>query len=163
MTRRRPTIWLLMVFLIGVSSLPVRAQAGPAKTLKGISALTVLVEDLTDGAKALGLTAETIQTDVELKLRQAGMRVVTPQELHNISGQPWIYVQVSMTNPALVGHVLVQFNQNAMLERSREIVPVSTWSTGTLVTADDAQTIRDKVKDLIDKFLNAWLSVNPKN
>jgi hypothetical protein len=68
-----------------------------------------------------------------------------------------------MTNPALVGHVLVQFNQNAMLERSREIVPVSTWSTGTLVTADDAQTIRDKVKDLIDKFLNAWLSVNPKN
>jgi hypothetical protein len=68
-----------MMLLIGLASSSVRAQSRPASlpTLKGIGAVAVLVEYLPTGAKTLGLTEETIQTDVELKLRLAGMRVVT--------------------------------------------------------------------------------------
>lgn len=46
-----------------------------AVALGGITAVKVLVESLPPGANVIGLTKEQIQTDVELKLRMAGMRV----------------------------------------------------------------------------------------
>jgi hypothetical protein len=52
----------MTVFLIALTFLSVHAQDTERSraTLKGISAVSVLVEDLPEGAKALGLTSETI-------------------------------------------------------------------------------------------------------
>ena len=47
------------------------------QTLAGITAVKVVIEDLPSDALNLGLIRESIQTDVELKLRLAGMRIVT--------------------------------------------------------------------------------------
>jgi hypothetical protein len=80
------------MFLIGVAAPSVRAQDVFAKTLKGISAVYVVVESLPDGAKALNLTIDSIQNDVELKLRLAGMRVLSQQEGESLPGAPHVYV-----------------------------------------------------------------------
>jgi hypothetical protein len=40
--------------------------------------------------QALGLTRDTIQTDVELKLLLAGMPVVTPEDDTKLPGEPYL-------------------------------------------------------------------------
>jgi hypothetical protein len=72
MIKRLAAICFMAMFLLAVSSPSGQAQTPSVLTLKGISALSVLVEELPDSAKALGLTSDTLQTDVELKLRLAG-------------------------------------------------------------------------------------------
>jgi len=165
MTPRLATISLMTMFLIGVSSSSVPAQGDKISTasLKGITAVSVVVEGLPEGAKVLGLTEETIQTDVELKLRLAGMQVVAPKEGIKLLGGPFVYVRVGIADNHNAACIDVFLAQNAVLERNNQSAPgVITWFAGTLVTGPTAQGIRDRIKDSVDEFLNAWLSVNPK-
>ena len=88
MHRRLATMCLAVTIAVGTTSSPVVAQDNnfSRATLKGISIVPVVVENLPPGASALGLTKDVIQTDVELKLRLAGMRVVTPGDSANLPG-----------------------------------------------------------------------------
>ena len=163
MTKRLATICLVAMFSIGFAARSVRAQDPSAPTLKGITAVAVLVEDLPDGAKLLGLTRDAIQTDVELKLRLAGMRVVTRQEDRSLPGGPFLWVSVNLTSDAQAASINIALCQNAILELNYELAPaVRTWLTSRLIVRLTGQRIRDDVKDDVDEFLNAWLSVNPK-
>ncbi len=167
MRRRLAIIGLVMIFLMGIGS---QASAqGPddldTRTLKGISAVLVLVEDLDgDGAKTLGLTTGAIRTDVELKLRLAGMRVVTRVESFSLSGGPYLYINVNvLPSPSRTASISVELHQNTLLERNGErAIGVTTWDRGTLISNPNAQGIRNSIKDKVDEFLNDWLSVNPK-
>ena len=101
--------------------------------------------------------------DVELKLRLAGMRVVTDQEDFNLPGMPTLYIQVNLADTQ-AANIEVQLQQNVTLQRNgQSIISIPTWRTsGSLILNPNAQFIRNAVKDHIDRFLNAWLSVNPK-
>ena len=161
MTRRLATICLMTVFSIGLTSPSVRAQDPDG--LKGISIVYVLVEDVPEGAKKLGLTAETIQNDVELKLLQAGMGVATLKDGHNLPGRPHVYVRFTLTKGAEAASIQVELDQDAALDRNAEHAPsVITWYTGYLLPNPTAQSIRDYIKGGVGAFLNAWLSVNSK-
>jgi len=165
MTRRLATTALGIVLLIALKSLCANSQDGDSRrfTLKGIDAVSVAVEPLPSSARALNLSAENIQTDVELKLRLAGIRVVTKEERVKISGGPFIYVLVNITDDVKAANVRVLLAQDAVLERNFEFAPgLPTWEESVLVTNPNAQVVRNEVKDLLDMFLNAWLSVNPK-
>lgn len=162
MTKRLATACLMTMFLVG-SSPAARAQSSVAATLKGINTVYVLVEDLPPGAKVLGLAKETIQTDVELKLRLAGIRVVTREESFRLPGAPYLYVNLNLADSAQNGGASVELKQNVFLERNGEFAyGVATWETGIVMRTPTAQFIRNSVKDMVDQFLNAWLSVNPK-
>jgi hypothetical protein len=154
------------MLLIGVSASGAYGQSDDElsrSTLRGIGAVYVLVESLPDGAKVLGLTRESIQTDVELKLRLAGMRIVTEQESHKAPGGPVLYVQVGMTNNGLASFTDVALRQDVTLQRNgMPAVFVATWNASVIAMNQDDKEIRNTVKDLVDQFLNAWLSVNPK-
>ena len=161
MTRRLVTISLMLMYFIGSGSLSVQAQDPDG--LKGISVVYVLVEDAPEGAKILGLTAEDIQNDVELKLLVAGMGVATLKDGHNLLGRPHVYVRFTLTKGAEAASIQVELDQDAVLDRNAEHAPsVITWYTGYLLPNPTAQTIRDYIKGGVDAFLNTWLSVNPK-
>ena len=96
------------------------------KSLTGITAVEVVVERLPPGAAAIGLTKESIQTDVELKLRLAGMRVVANML------EPYVYVAVNMTDDGRAADVHVSLNQVVKLKRDPTIHTVAdTWSVST--------------------------------
>jgi hypothetical protein len=165
MTSRLAMMCLMAIFLIGVGYPSVQAQdSGAARaTLKGISAVYVVVEELSDSAKALGLTAGGIQTDVELKLVLAGLNVVTREEGQKIPGRPFIYIRITVTKSAEAAYVAVELDETAQLERNNQrTFRVTTWDTGTISAHPTAQIIREVVKDDVAEFLNDWLSVNPK-
>jgi hypothetical protein len=125
--------------------------------------MSVEVEDLSDGAKALGLSAETIQTDVELKLRLAGIRVVTAEEDLKVPGMPTLYVNPQVLSNSKAMSISIALDQNVVLDRNgQRQVGIKTWEVGAVGVNPSAEGIRSEIKDLVDQFLNAWLSVNPK-
>ncbi len=91
------------------------------------------------------------------------MRVVTQDESFKLPGAPYVYPRVTMTDGARAAHIELELRRNALLTRDRQPVhAVGTWRTGYIFANPTAQAIRDKIKDQVDEFLNAWLSVNPK-
>jgi hypothetical protein len=75
---------IVPALLIVASPLVVPACAAAtdseAESLRGISGVYVLVENLSDEARRDGLNEQDIQTDVGLKLRLAGVKVLTEAE-----------------------------------------------------------------------------------
>jgi hypothetical protein len=125
-----------------------------ASTLKGIREVQVAIGDLSDSAQALGLEEEAMQTDVELQLRRAGMRVSTTP------GGAFVYVSVSVVGRASA--IRVELNQSARLLLSGEVWTVTTWSKDYLEENSTAESVRSHFKEIVDAFVNDWLSVNPK-
>jgi hypothetical protein len=164
MLARLATMCLAMMLLVGISSPAARAQTKYENdTLKGINALFVIVENLSSGATELGLTKEVLQTDVELKLRLAGISVVTQEAGVKLPGTPYLWVQVTVTEGAHAANIAVAVRQDVRLERNDGLAfGASTWDVNLTVASPTAQGIRDYNKDIVDQFLNAWLSVNPK-
>jgi hypothetical protein len=145
----------IMLFAIaGLAPLLAADNEYSRRSLAGITALGVVVENLSSGAGKIGLTKNAIQTDVELKLRQAGIRVGSELE--------FLYIAVTVTDDGHAAYVGVELHQPVKLAHDPIPTSGSTWSRGTLTTKPTAQEIRSVIKDEIDKFLNAWLSMNPK-
>ncbi|OGP62623.1 MAG: hypothetical protein A2V65_12005 [Deltaproteobacteria bacterium RBG_13_49_15] len=138
---------------------------GADKALRGIKGLLVVVEKINPEIEKDGLTENQIQTDVELKLRMAGLNVLTSEERKKAPGRPFFYLRahiLKLSSKVYIFHINLILFQDAYLERNDEPIVASTWSSSGLGETDDLDIIRSKVKDHVDEFLNIWLSVNPK-
>ena len=163
MPRRLSAFFMVIVGLAGISSSSASAQDTVSfrQSLKGIRTLGVVVEDLPPGAKVLGLTAEVIQTDVELKLRQTGLEVVPSGRISQAPGRAYLYIRVNLTDEGKAANLEVEFKQDVQLERNSEHIPsATTWSVGMILSNPTAQAVREETKQFTYSFLNAWLSVN---
>ncbi len=69
---------------------------GSRETLRGIKGVRVVVESIEPEIEEAGLTRSQVQTDVELKLRTAGLNLLTPEERNKeiirASGGAYLYV-----------------------------------------------------------------------
>lgn len=139
------------------------------KTLTGLHGVrvVVLMSDI-DETRNTGLSPQLL-TDVEVKVRQAGITVLSQQEAP--SGPLLVvYVHVKNVSPPTypVGFyalcLTVELHQWVKLTRNPSLtVWVSTWSaTEHLGTASDLSSGRDEIRDMTDEFINAYLAANPK-
>src|SRR5215472_3875500 len=91
------------------------------ESLRGLTGVYVLVEHLTKEAERDGLSENQLQTDVELRLRRAGIKVQTRQESLASPGRPYLYVRVTERKksdlPLYALCVQVEFVQAVQLER----------------------------------------------
>jgi hypothetical protein len=87
---RNKIAWLVFLVLVWAALLWVGGQdaqtAGAA--LKGLPGVGVMVADLPEGMVSAGVTAEMVRADVELQLKNAGIRVFTPEERKKTLGRP---------------------------------------------------------------------------
>lgn len=89
-----------VVFLTVCVGLAARATAqssleSEVESLKGLTGVTVLEENLSAEAEQDRLTRAAIQTDVEVKLRLAGISVLTSAQGLQTPGEPFLYVRVN--------------------------------------------------------------------
>lgn len=161
--RARLTFALMTFLLLG---LPVPGQPGDQPndraTLKGLTTIMVVVERLTPEAGRDGLTKEQLRTDVEARLRKAGITVTSSIE------EAYLYLNVFTvkgSSELYAYHIRLEFNQEVILKRNRNVsLPAPTWSLdlGGTVGAKKLHEVRDDVADMVDKFINAYLEQNPK-
>ena len=164
---------LLMLYpvlagLVGTSNPALAADSAlDRKSLQGVKQFYVIVEELESAATDDGLTKDQIKVDVELRLRKAGIQLT---EDHAAGGFRYLYIQASLIKgtEALAGlyayNVRVEFVQPAVVESNWAEVQASTWSVGNsgmVGRKNVARGTRDTIGDLVDTFLNAYLSVNP--
>ena len=160
---------VLSLSAVLISGLPSSADDSELSraTLEGLTGVYVLVEGFEEVAKRAGFDKRTFQTDVELELRTAGIKVLSREESFETPGHPLLYVQLNplhkRPNEIAAYSVIIIFKQRALLERdpSLRVPGAATWSQGT-AGEGDISDIREEVKDLTDIFINAWFSVNPK-
>jgi hypothetical protein len=133
-------------------------------SLKGLKGVAVIIEDLKPEIEQNGLTVTAIQTDVELKLRQAGIPISATG-----AGNPSLHISVNIlqSTSAILPHVItIELRQTVFLTRDPSIIVpgAATWDVGVFgqVPKLNVRSLRDDVKDLVDRFINAYLAVNPQ-
>ncbi len=92
-------------------------------TLIGLRGVQIVVEYPDPDAIREGLTRPTLENDLELRLRQAGIRVLSGNELLLTPGRPYLYLRVTtvvVDNPlrGVAYYIELELNQDVILTRA---------------------------------------------
>jgi hypothetical protein len=157
--------WLLLV----VTPQAVGDSVLQRRTLVGLKGVHVLVEAINPDAEKDGLSRTLLQTDIELKLRRAGVPVFTEEETFGVPGSPVLDLDVGLLkNPSGVyafGVDLALIQEVNLTRAPRVEIGAATWratSTIGIVGTAKLSSVRETVKDKVDQFINAYLAANPK-
>jgi hypothetical protein len=137
-------------------------------TLRGLREVSVLVEYLPDDVEREGLSREHLKRDIEVRLQQAGLRVLAISEIAKSPGAPYLYVAVyPITGPSVnlnayaVGLTLkqlVQLSRNPTTEFF-----ATTWegpAPPSLLSAPRVLDIRTRISDAVGRFIIDYQAVN---
>ena len=150
-----PIRWTAMIVLTALAWLPAAAQE--ESVLKGLGGVRVEVV----GDK-LPVPAATLQSDVELRLRRAGI-IVDPIRA------PRLRLLIAVFRPeALPANYVysaqVQLDERALTRRGLN-AEVVTWESETVLglgVLDDTDRFRAAVQTLVQEFADAYAAANPK-
>jgi hypothetical protein len=139
-------------------------------SLRGLPGIFVLVQRLNPELEAEGLTKEQIESDVESRLRMSKIGLLSKEQYSKSSVAPFLHVvpavlRVKLGTTSLYAYtVIVRLSQRVHLVRNPEIeTSAFTWtSEGTYGAVRSVGDIRTKIADEVDKFISAYISVNPK-
>jgi len=164
-------VWIAVLALaVGFVASAVAADTElERRMLAGLAGVYVLVGDMKPDAEKDGLAGSTLQTDVELKLRQAGIRVLTSGEWLAAPGNPSLYLFVGTVKNETglyAYYINLELHQEVRLTRNPAITSLATtWHAPGfvgIVLDRNLSKVRDGVRDVVDQFLNAYLAANPK-
>jgi hypothetical protein len=136
-------------------------------SLKDVQSFYVSVEPLAAEIEQDGLTQKSIQDDVEIQLRRAGINTVPEKEAFDVPGNPYLYVNSHVLNlPATKEYIYsirVSFHQNVYsLREPTIIVGAATWSSANIIgITGNLIKIRASIKNQVATFIEAYRSVNP--
>jgi hypothetical protein len=139
-------------------------------TLAGLTGLDVIVDDMNPNAERDGLAKSALQTDVELRLRHAGIRVLTENESIAAPGSPYLHLRVmaAKNDLRMYGYSIeLELKQLVRLDRDPSMRSVATtWGAlvgvGIVPAGDLSHVVRERVRDAVDGFINDFLAANPK-
>lgn len=143
-------------------------------SLEGIDTLYVEVL-LTENPIVGALSESQVRTDVELKLRRNGFKVVSLQDYEDgplmpvlkisITSIPITDVYKANQTYAIASYIDVSLSQYVRLLKTNKLILGDTWDSGylaTVVPREYPQNTRSIVSDKIDEFMNDYLAANPK-
>lgn len=117
------------------------------------------------------VSARTLQTAVELRLRKTGFNVLTVEEALSSEDMPYLEVEVNAMEPGGFEGVYI-FTISLSLKQAvylpvepYEFIWATTWRRSTFGKAGASiieQTVRETVSDLTDEFINDWLAAISK-
>ena len=139
-----------------------------SESLRDLKGVYVSVESPTPEIQKDGLTEERIKKDVDLMLRMAGIKVLSKKEWFGTEGSPFLYVNTHVLKlretREYIYSVTISFKQNVYpIRKPMEIPGAATWSIGGIIgITPDLDKIRASVKEQVNEFVKAYLSVNPQ-
>ncbi len=140
------------------------------KTLVDIRGIHVFVENIQPNiekyASRFKITKEQIQQDVEQRLKNAGIVVLSYNDWLKTSGRPMLYVNVNTHEYEKYWYsytISLDVQQGVMLETNPKIKTIATtWSiemTG-IANIGTLDSIKTNTAYLVDRFINAYRSVH---
>ena len=165
---------IMRVFGIGAAVFLISPSLGDSadvvqEGLSGLPGVLLFVGDIKPDAEQDGLSKATIYTDVEQQLRVAGIRILTHEEWSKLPGRPTLSIEVVTQKargiPLYIYGVEVSLKEQVTALRSGRSLVASTWESdviGNVSEANFAESVRDNIRDEVDKFINAFRAANPK-
>lgn len=142
-----------------------------AATLRGVRLIAVAIS--VSSGTPTGIDESRIRPSIELRLRQAGLTVVEldtlaiERDAADLPGQLVVEIRATGGGGPRQGYsVALRFEQGVRLLRDTTLTaPATTWATTDGGIGDVARA-RDEILRMLDdqlsRFLNDWLSVNPR-
>jgi len=160
---------IVLALALGFPAFAINGKSNQA-TLRGLSGIGVLVEKLAPEVERQGLIGDRLQIEVELKLRMAGIKVLTREESLKTPGAPYLYININVNTAKTESDVYpysidVLLIQNVSLLRDpKQTTFAVTWSTGGVGSIEKSMVVqlRDSVEEMVDLFVKAYFSENPK-
>ncbi len=164
---RAPLMIAVLILLLAGAAVPARAGDSPLErsTLKGIRTVGVFVDPVCPDLERNGLTPEAIQSEIEQRLRQAGISVVPSSQ-----AQGFLAVDLNALEeravPTYAVTVGIAFVQPVLISQSPGVHPVlPTWSTSAthLIEPERLPAVVPQVlRGDLDRFISAFVMENPK-
>jgi hypothetical protein len=150
---------LFFLFLGPTLAFPASDEAILAR-LRGLATIKVSVGSLGPGIEQPVIRREQVQTDVELSLRKAGIRI-------DEQSPALLQVVVSILEASRSHYaysIRVELLQPAVLKRDPSIAtPARTWergATGIMNKGELVSDVRQTIKEFLDDFCNDYLAAN---
>ena len=166
----RVRVFILLVLALYWPTVGFSFTADKRDTLRGLREISVLIEYLPDDLEREGLNREQLRRDIEVRLRQAGLHVLTLSEVANLPGAPYLYVAVyPIIGPsvnvnayavALTLKQLVQLSRNPTTE-----LFATTWEGPIHFSSlSDSRVfdIRSRIFDAVGRFIVDYRDVNSR-
>jgi len=139
-------------------------------TLRGLKGFGVLVEKLPPEVEQEGLNRLQLQLEVESKLRMAGIKVLTREEVFRTPGEPYLYINVNVNVAKAESDIYpysidMLFIQQVSLLRDPNLTTFAvTWSKGGVgsIGKPILSHLQEYVREMVDIFIKAYLAENPK-
>jgi hypothetical protein len=156
--------------LLLVAAVSLRAEEAQQASLKGLTAVRVVVDHPGKETEGYGLTQAALRTGVESRLKKAGITLLSPQE--RAQGMPYLHLSVAAFPADGPGDDLFVYSIDLNLYQEVRLIRVPsvrvespTWSAaGTVGTikAVKLTTLHDTVGHYVDGFVAAHQAANAK-
>ena len=140
-------------------------KQGEEEVLQGLEAVHVKVERLKAEIEQDGLFGSTLQTDAELKLRLAGIKVLSEEQWLEKPDSPYLYLFVDAFkhSEGYIYRIQISLREPVTIIRKRNKTIATTLrirdELGITAYLSD---IREEAQDLMDEFIKAWQTANRK-
>lgn len=168
------TVVLLILFYIFISDPSAHAidTEITRETMNGLQGVLITVENIQPNiqkyAQKAGLTKEQMQSDIDAKLKSAGVKVFNREEWLNTPGRPMLYVNVNTHEYEKYWYaydIKLELRQIVLLETNPSIRTMAdTWSINMTGIANigTLNSIRNNVGVLVGRFAEAYRLANQK-
>lgn len=167
---RRLVLYLVVLLYAQMPLSPAVAQTTDDEraALRGLEGVGVVIENVGEEARDAGLRQEAIRNDVELRLRSAGIPILEPARRFEVSGAPYLYVNVNAIGLEEIDHFVynieVALNEYVNLVRHPGMqLTAASWKVPDVlgvIHEDDLRDLREDIKDFVDQFANDYLAAN---
>jgi hypothetical protein len=162
---------LVSVFVLVLAALAISPQASARRfaaegeLLSGLDGLRLAVERIKPEIERDGLFGSILLTDMELRLRLAGIKVLSEDEAESKPDAPCLYLYVDAMKCSL-GYVYtlrLSLREPVKLMRNNLKVSATVMRVmGELGITAHLTEIRDAAGDIVEEFIKAWKAANPK-
>ncbi len=172
--------WLLLTVIVAVLGVgcPVTAlcQGTPGNevlsdskaVMKHLPGVAIVVENLDKDALDTGLNTEILEKYTELKLKAAGVKVLTPKESLALPDQPYIYLRLTVVkipkSTVMIYTFDVKLDETLRRESDHTLITGSTvWSqqyTGAVTSKVFPKAVHDVLRDFLIQFAKAYHTEN---
>jgi hypothetical protein len=168
------------MILCGTLVVNMALMAGPSRayaldneqtrpSLRDLTGVYVIMEDLKPDVERDGLNSGELHSDIENRLKEAGIKVLSGRAWREEEGRPWLYVYPHVlrrefyARMVYVFSISVEFKQQVSLVRNPSVeVFATTWSKNVVGKTGFPEDIRKNILSALDDFIEAFFSVNPR-